>query len=114
MSDLELAVRTIEKILPDMPTNQLTKWKGVFTSALVKLEDELNSTMMHKCGVCGSEEYGHRSELPIGWREVGDLVLCFNHEDNEAATQLKDALDADKEKADQTAEESLEELMDLL
>lgn len=114
MTDLELAVRTIENILPDMPTKQLQKWKGIFTTALIKLEDELNSTLMHTCGVCGEEEYGYRTDLPTGWREAGDLMICFNHEDNEVAAQLAEALEKDKEEVAQTAEESLDELMAMI
>lgn len=114
MTDLELAVRTIENLLPDMPTKQLQKWKGIFTTALIKLEDELNSTQMHTCGVCGAEEYGYRTDLPIGWREAGDLVICFNHEDNEIANKVEEALEKDKQEVARESEESLEELMDLI
>lgn len=110
MNDLELAVRTIENILPEMPTKGLQKWKGILTTALYKIEDELNSHQEHVCGVCLFKEFGYRTELPVGWREKGDLTICFNHEDNEVADLLKKALDADKPEPVNT-EQTLEELM---
>lgn len=114
MNDLELAVRTIEEILPDMPTEGLQKWQGILTTALVKVEAELNSTMLHRCDVCGEEEYGYRTETPIQWRVQGELTICFRHEDKDIADRLETALKADEEQVKQTAEESLEELMDLI
>ncbi len=110
INDLELAVRTIESILPDMPTKGLQKWSGILYTALVKIEAELNSTKMHTCGVCGAEEYGYRTELPIVWREKGDLVICWNHEDAEVADLLQKAIDADKPEPVDT-EKTLDELM---
>lgn len=114
MHDFELAVRSVEEILPQMPTNRLHKWKGILTTALLKVDAELQRTHEHTCGVCLFREYGYRLELPVGWREKGDLVICFNHEDNEIADALQKSLDADKEYQDATAEQSLEELMDLV
>lgn len=113
MTDLELAVRTIEEILPDMPTKGLQKWHGILTTALIKIEDEMNSTKMHRCSVCGSEEYGYRTELPIAWREKGDVTICFNHEDAEVAKLLAEAVEADKPEEVST-EKTLEELMALV
>lgn len=110
MNDLELAVRTVEDILPDMPTKGLYKWKGILESAIAKIDRELDSAQMHACGVCGFEEYGHRTELPVGWRERGDLVLCFKHEDKEIAEILEKAIEADKPEPVDT-EDTLEELM---
>lgn len=110
MNELELAVRTIESILPDMPTKGLQKWKGILTTALVKIEAELETSQEHVCGVCLFKEWGYRTDLPVGWREKGDLTICFNHEDNEVAELLKKALDADKPEPVDT-EETLEELM---
>ena len=107
--ELELAIRTIEDMLPTMPTKNLLKWKGIFTSALVKVDAELQTTQMHKCMVCGFEEYGFRTELPVGWREHGDLVVCFGHEDEEIAEALQKALDAD---APEPA--TLDELMEMV
>lgn len=106
-------VRIIEKYLPMASTELLQRWKGVFTTAILKIEDELNSTLMHVCGVCGFEEYGFRTELPIGWREKGDLVICFNHEDEEVAAMLSQALEADKPEPVDT-EKTLDELMAIL
>lgn len=113
INDLELAVRTIENLLPDMPTKSIEKWKGIFCTALAKLEEELNSTLMHKCGVCGYEEYGFRTQLPIGWREKGDLTICWHHEDNEVADLLAKALKADEPEPVNT-EKTLDELMALI
>lgn len=110
INDLELAVRTIEGILSEMPTKGLQKWKGILETALVKIEAELlNTTQEHVCGVCLSKEFGYRTELPVGWREKGDLTICFNHEDNEVADLLKKALDADKPEPVNT-EKTLDEL----
>lgn len=113
MNDLELAVRTIENLLPDLPNKSLQKWHGILTTALVKIETEMNSTKMHACGVCGFEEYGYRAEVPVGWRERGDLTICFNHEDNEVAELLQKAVDADTPEPVNT-EETLEELMAMI
>lgn len=113
INDLELAVRTIDNILTDMPTKGLQKWQGIFTTALLKIEQEMNSTQMHTCGVCGFEEYGYRTELPVGWREKGDLTICFNHEDNEIAKLLEKALEADKPEPVNT-EKTLDELMAMI
>jgi len=113
INDLELAVRTIENLLPDMPTKGLQKWQGIFTTALLKIEQEMNSTHMHVCSVCGAEEYGYRTELPIAWREKGDIKICFQHEDSEVAEVLQKAIEADKPEPVDT-EKTLEELMDLI
>lgn len=113
MNDLELAVRTIENILPEMPTKGLQKWKGILTTALVKIEAELEVVAEHTCGVCLFKEFGYRMELPVGWREKGDLVICFNHEDNEVAAMLSQAMEADKPEPVDT-EHTLEELMAIL
>lgn len=113
MNDLELAVRTIEDILPEMPTKGIQKWKGILITALAKIEDELNATKEHVCGVCFSKEYGFRTELPSGWREKGDLTICFNHEDNEVAELLQKAVDADTPEPVDT-EKTLDDLMALI
>ena len=106
-------VRVIEKYLPLASDKLLQRWKGVFATAVLTIEDELNSTLMHACGVCGFEEYGYRTELPVGWREKGDLTICFNHEDNEVAKLLKEALDADTPEPVDT-EKTLDELMAII
>lgn len=110
MNELELAVRTIENILPEMPTKGIQKWKGILETALIKIDAELESTLMHRCGVCGFEEYGYRTEVPISWREKGDLTICFKHEDNEVAEILETAIEADKAN-EPSKEQTLEELM---
>lgn len=114
MSELELAVRTIEDNLDQLPTKSLQKWKGILESALVKIDDELNATIMRTCGVCGFEEYGYRDELPVAWREKGDLVICFKHEDEEVAEQIEKALEKDKEQKQADTDESLEELLAMI
>lgn len=114
MNDLELAVRTIENNLDQLPTRSLQKWKSILDTVLVKIEDELNSSQMCTCGVCGFEEYGYRLELPVAWREKGDLVICFKHEDKEIAEQIEKALEKDKKQNQADTEESLEELMAML
>ena len=83
MTDLERTVRTIEEMLPRLSNERLHKWKGILTTALIKIDAELDSTLMHSCSICGFEEYGYRTELPIGWRKKDDVVICFNHKDNE-------------------------------
>ena len=113
MNDLELAVRTIEDILPEMPTKGLQKWRGILTSAVLKIDAELGSTQMNTCDVCGFQEYGFRTELPVAWREKGDLVICFKHEDKEIADALEKALEADKPEPIDT-EKSLDELMSMI
>lgn len=113
MTDLELAVRTIEGILPDMPTDGLKKWKGILTTALVKIEAELCAVAEHTCSVCLTKEFGYRDELPVSWREKGDIVICFNHEDKEVADAMSKALKADTPEPVNT-ERTLEELLDIL
>lgn len=110
INDLELAVRTIENILPDMPNKSLEKWHAIFTTALIKIEAEQASTQMHTCSVCGFEEYGYRTEMPIAWREKGDIKICFQHEDKEVADALAKAIEADTPEPVKT-EDALEELM---
>lgn len=110
MNDLELAVRTIENILPDMPTERVQKWKGILETALVKVDAELESVAEHTCSICASKEFGYRTELPAGWRERGDLIICFQHEDTEIAEAIETALAADKAN-EPSEEETLEELM---
>lgn len=114
INDLELAVRTIENLLSDLPNRSLEKWHGILTTALIKIEAEMASTKMHVCGVCGFEEYGYRTELPISWREKGDLTICFNHEDNEVAQSLEKALKADEKENKVSTENTLDELMAIL
>lgn len=114
MSDLTLAVRTIEEILPDLSNEQLQEWSGILYTAYTKVEQEMNSTMMHTCDVCGAEEYGYRTELPSLWRQRGDIVICFNHEDSEILEEIQKSLDKDKAVATATKDDSLEELMAIL
>ena len=89
INDLELTVRTIEEMIPDMPTSGLQKWQAIFSTALTKVNKELTSTMLHTCRLCFFQEYGYRDELPSGWFGKGDSHICFQHEYEEAAKELK-------------------------
>jgi hypothetical protein len=113
MSDLELAVRTIESILPEMPTKSLQKWKGILETALAKVDAELEVVAEHTCGVCLLKEFGYRDEMPTGWRERGDIKICFQHEDAEVAAAMEAALAADMPEP-LNVEKTLEELMAIL
>lgn len=114
MNELELAVRTIDGNLEQLPTKSLHKWRSILETTIAKIDRELDSGQMHTCGVCGFEEYGFRTELPVAWREKGDLVICFQHEDKDIAEQLEKALKKDSKQKEAEAEASLEELMNLL
>lgn len=113
MNDLELAVRTIENILSDIPTKGLEKWKGILETTLLKIDTELSAVAEHVCSVCMSKEFGYRKELPVGWRSRGDIIICFQHEDDEIANVLQKALKADKPEPVST-ERTLEELYSIL
>lgn len=91
INDLELAVRTIDDMLPDMPTPALQKWQGILRSALIKVEKELTNTMLHTCQICFFQEYGYRDELPSAWYKKGDAHICFQHEYAESEKLLKEA-----------------------
>jgi hypothetical protein len=136
MTDPELAIRTIDGLIPQMSTAQIQKWKGVLSSALAKIDKELTATHLHTCKICFYQEWGYRDELPSAWYQKGEAEICFQHEYNEAEKLLKEAgfvddaffppeipsptvggltvaMDNLPEKATQT-EQTLEELMDLL
>lgn len=89
INDLELTVRTIEEMLPDMPTSGLQKWQAIFSTALAKVNKELTATMLHTCRLCFFQEYGYRDELPSGWFGKGDSHVCFQHSFEDAARELK-------------------------
>lgn len=91
INDLELAVRTIDDMLSDMPTKSLQKWQGILRSTLVKIEKELTNTYLHTCKICFFQEYGYRDELPSAWYKKGDAEICFQHEYDQAEKLLKDA-----------------------
>ncbi len=106
-------VRVLEQYLPSATTALLQRWKGVLTTAVLKIDEELASTMMHVCNVCGAEEVGYRTELPLAWRERADLVICPQHEDKEVMAKLKKGIEAlEPEPIDE--EKTVDELMDLL
>lgn len=91
INELELTVRTIEEIIPDMPTAGLQKWRSIFHTALLKIDRELTSSCIHQCRVCFREEWGYRDELPSFWYKKGNAELCFEHEYKDAERLLKDA-----------------------
>jgi hypothetical protein len=103
-------VRVIEMYLPTMPTDMLQRWAGILNTALVKIDQELASTLMHHCTACGFEEYGYRDLLPVGWRSKYDTYICFNHTEKEVDGWLQKP--AEIEVADPG--ETLEDLMALL
>lgn len=89
INELELTVRTIEEMLPDLPTSQLQKWQGIFRTALLKTEKELTATSLHTCVLCFTQEWGYRDDLPTSWYQKGDSEICFSHEYAEAEKELK-------------------------
>lgn len=91
MTDLELTVRTIEDMLPDMSTAQLQKWKGILQSALIKIDKELTAVSLHTCVICFHEEWGYRDDLPISWYKKGNAEICFQHEYDKAEELLRGA-----------------------
>ena len=89
INDLELTVRTIEEMLPDLPTKQLQKWQGIFKTALLKTEKELTAVSLHTCALCFFEEWGYRDDLPVSWYKKGDAEICFSHSYEDAEKELK-------------------------
>lgn len=89
INDLELTVRTIQEMLPELSTTQLQKWYSIGLTFVAHIEDEMKSTMLHTCKLCFFQEYGYRDELPNGWYGKGDSHICFQHEYEEAAKELK-------------------------
>lgn len=136
VNELELTVRTIEEMLPEMPTVSLQKWHSIFKTAMLKVEKEMTASCLHTCRICFREEWGYRDELPSHWYIKGSAEICFEHDYNQAEKLLKDAgfvddaffppevpvvtLEALKVTMDHLpppptqAEQTLEELMDLL
>lgn len=91
MTDLELAVRTIQDMVSELPTEQLQKWKGILKTASLTIEKELAATYLHTCKICFLEEWGYRDELPSQWYKKGGAEVCFSHEYAESEKLLKDA-----------------------
>lgn len=100
-------VRAIEEHLAVLPSSVLERWKGIFVTAAHKVDAELNSTMMHRCDICGDEEWGYRTELPIQWYVKGELTVCYNHERDEVVIEGVVEPEA-------TVEQTLDELMAIL
>ncbi len=136
MTELELAIRTIDEIAPDIPTESLKKWKGILTTALLKINKELTATQLHTCKICLLEEWGYRDELPVSWYKKGSAEICFKHNYADSEKLLKESgyegdaffppevpkttIESLKTKMNNLppptpeAEQTLEELMDLL
>ena len=91
INDLELAIRTIEDLLPEMPTEAVEKWYSIGVTFLARIENEMKSTCQHTCRICFFKEFGYRNELPPGWYRKGRAEICFQHEYEAAAKLLKDA-----------------------
>lgn len=91
INDLELAVRVIDEMLPDMPTKALQKWQGILGTALAKVNKELTASHLHTCKICFFQEWGYRDELPSMWYRKGDAEICFQHEYAQAEKLLKEA-----------------------
>lgn len=91
INELELTVRTIEDMIPDMPTKSLQKWQGILRTALLKVERELTASFEHTCKICFFKEWGYRDELPSFWYKKGSAEICFKHEYKDAEKLLKDA-----------------------
>lgn len=104
MSDLELTVRTIDGMLPDMPTKSLQKWHAILSTTLLKIEAELHAVSEHVCSICLFKEFGYRNELPIGWQKKDDVEICFMHDNGDIP---KPQLDNKPVSIDETMEELL-------
>lgn len=136
INDLELTVRTIQEMLPELSTAQLHKWYAIGRTFLAHVEQEMKATQLHTCRICFFEEWGYRDEIPVSWYKKGDAEICFQHEYDQAEKLLKDAgyeVDAffppeippisvgalkvsmdNLPEAPTEAEQTLEELMDLI
>lgn len=91
INDLELTVRTIQEMLPELPTSQLQKWYSIGRTFLAHVEQEMKATHLHTCRICFFEEWGYRDELPSFWYKKGSAEICFKHEYKDAEKLLKDA-----------------------
>jgi hypothetical protein len=91
INDLELTVRTIQEMLPELPTSQLHKWYAIGRTFLAHVEQEMKATCLHTCRICFFEEWGYRDDLPVSWYKKGDAEICFQHEYDQAEKLLKDA-----------------------
>jgi hypothetical protein len=91
INDLELAIRTVDDMLPELSTEQLQKWKGILTGALTKIDKELVATHLHTCQICFLQEWGYRDEMPSAWFRKGGAEICFQHDYVESEKLLKEA-----------------------
>ena len=90
MHEFELTVRTIEDLLPDMPTSGLQKWKAIVHTLELKIDEELKNTKLHTSRLSFFQEWGYRDELPSFWYGKGDSVICFQHTYEEATKALNE------------------------
>lgn len=89
INDLELTVRTIQEMLPELPTSQLQKWYGIGRTFLAHVEQEMKAVSLHTCALCFFEEWGYRDDLPVSWYKKGDAEICFSHSYEDAEKELK-------------------------
>lgn len=91
INDLELTVRTIQEMLPELSTTQLQKWYSIGRTFLAHVEQEMKATTLHVCRICFFEEWGYRDDLPVSWYKKGEAEICFQHEYDQAEKLLKEA-----------------------
>lgn len=91
VNELELTVRSIEDMLPDLSTERLEKWYAIFHTALAKVKKEMEATCLNTCQICFFQEYGYRNEIPSLWYQKGSAIICFQHEYADAERLLKEA-----------------------
>lgn len=91
INDLELTLRTIQEMLPELSTAQLHKWYAIGHTFVAHVEQEMKATHLHTCKICFIQEWGYRDELPSAWYQKGSAEICFQHEYNESEQLLKDA-----------------------
>lgn len=89
INELELTIRTIKEMLPDLSTEQLHKWYAIGTTFIAHVEQEMKATALHTCVLCFFQEWGYRDDLPMSWFQKGDAEICFAHSYEEAEKELK-------------------------
>lgn len=113
MTDIELAIRTVEEVIPHMSTEDLQKWQGILNTAVVKIEKELVAVCQHTCEICFAQEYGYRNELPIAWHSTAGIKSCFKHEYDEVK-KIAEELEEAQPFSEEPKKSTLEELMALI
>lgn len=113
MNDLDVIVRNLEHIMPEMSNDQLHRCKSLFTTGLAKVDNELQSTSLHTCHLCFFQEYGYREELPIAWQEYMGVEACFSHEYDDVKAFF-DQQNADEPFSSEPAVDNVEEKLNRL